>query len=222
MVGILHSSGRWRLPGTKTALVLVKDQLRLPPHLLCHIHLEGFNHAMALLHDGSIGSFLHLSRDETMLITLIRCPILNDDCFGACHGYSTLFEISSSLGYGRSRASRSDAGRREVFVVVVIFGDKTVLDGAAATAGAGAGGSGPRRLAATVMVSSDGHEHMLEASSSRRRSPQLSAVADGNIILLLWIYMPVTIYLWDQEQLSGGGTATSLARSWIDNHSSMA
>lgn len=58
-------------------------------------------------------------------------------------------------------------------------------DGAAATAGAGAGGSGPRRLAATVMVSSDEHEHMLEASSSRRRSPQLSAVADGNIILLL-------------------------------------
>ena len=198
---MVHASGRWRLPGTKTALVLVKDQLRLPPHLLCHIHLEGFNHAMALLHDGSIGSFLHLSRDETMLITLIRCPILNDDCFGACHGYSTLFEISSSLGYGRSRASRSDAGRREVFVVVVIFGDKTVLDGAAATAGAGAGGSGPRRLAATVMVSSDEHEHMLEASSSRRRSPQLSAVADGNIILLLWIYMPVTIYLWDQEQL---------------------
>ena len=219
---MVHSSGRWRLPGTKTALVLVKDQLRLPPHLLCHIHLEGFNHAMALLHDGSIGSFLHLSRDETMLITLIRCPILNDDCFGACHGYSTLFEISSSLGYGRSRASRSDAGRREVFVVVVIFGDKTVLDGAAATAGAGAGGSGPRRLAATVMVSSDEHEHMLEASSSRRRSPQLSAVADGNIVLLLWIYMPVTIYLWDQEQLSGGGTATCLARSWIDNHSSMA
>ena len=126
---MVHSSGRWRLPGTKTALVLVKDQLRLPPHLLCHIHLEGFNHAMALLHDGSIGSFLHLSRDETMLITLIRCPILNDDCFGACHGYSTLFEISSSLGYGRSRASRSDAGRREVFVVVVIFGDKTVLPG---------------------------------------------------------------------------------------------
>ena len=57
-------------------------------------------------------------------------------------------------------------------------------DGAAATAGAGAGGSGPRRLAATVMVSSDEHELMLEASSSRRRrSPQLSAVADGNIIL---------------------------------------
>ena len=74
---------------------------------------------MALLHDGSIGTFLHLSRDETMLIILIRCPILNDDRFGAWHGYSTLFEISSSLGYDRStststcwRRRRRGGGRR--------------------------------------------------------------------------------------------------------------
>ena len=80
-----------------------------------------------------------------------------------------------------------------VVVVLLLLLLEFDRDGAAApAAGAGAGADGPRRLAATVMVSSDEHEDMLE-SSSPSRPPRLSAVAAGNIIFLYLYIMPLVL-----------------------------